>query len=1393
MGSHDTTSSVDKSSDSTDLQMDRSARLMEKAAEALQREAERRRLTENALKKSETLYRAIVEDQTELICRFLPDGTLTFVNEAYCRYFGKDRCELLGQSFFPLLPEEDREIQMNHLSSLSPESPIATTEHRVFGTDGIRWQQWTDRAITDDQGRIVEFQSVGRDITAQKAAEEERNRLIEELELKRREAQRLAEALQSEKDTLQAIMENTSAHLAYLDPDFNFLNVNDAYAKGSGHIKDELIGKNHFALFPNDENLAIFRRVKEAGVTVRFSSKPFVYEHQPWRGITYWNWSLVPIKDEAGCVTGLVLSLLDVTKNKLLENALRDSQSELERRIEERTANLVDLNSSLQLEIADRIRAEADLSTERQRFQLLSDSAPFGMVMVGNDGAFNYFNPKFEELFGYSRKEIPNGRDWFRKAFPDPENRHQAIAHWLEDTKGLSTGEKVHRTLRVRCKDETDRIISFIYVKLDGEESLVTCEDVTERTRVMQELCSAHQQLQDIIEFLPDATFVIDKDRNVIAWNKAIEELTGTRKSEIIGKGEYAYSLPFYGQRRPILIDLIFSPEPEIEAKYIYLRRKGDTLIGETSAGSLQQGKDAVLWAKASLLLDSDGNTAGAIESIRDVTERKRAEAELQEANEMLQALIRASPLAILTYDHKGKLQSWNAAAERIFGWNEGEVLGLYPPFVPEDRRHEFRALIDIALQGKTYTGVELERVRKDGSLIDISLSSAPIRDIDGRIRGIISVMDDISKKKAADRSLRDNLHFLQRLIDTIPNPIYFQNKYGRFQGCNLAYEKFVGLRREEIVGRTVQDIYPKDLAKKAILSNQSLFSSPGIKIEEITMQLRDGRRVDVISNKATYTNEKGELAGMVEVIIDITERKRVEDELRTAKELAEDAARVKADFLANMSHEIRTPLNAVIGMTGLLLDAGLSPDHRDYVETIRSSGDTLLSIINDILDFSKIESGKMDLESQPFDLRSCIEESLDLNAGRASEKGLNLACMVEEPVPQTVIGDPTRLRQILVNLVSNAVKFTDKGEVLVFVTSSPREGSAHELHFEVKDTGIGISEEHMSRLFRSFSQIDASTSRKYGGTGLGLAISKRLVELLGGEIRVESEAKKGSTFHFTILAETVCSPLPAYRQRDQPILAEKKVLVVDGNETNLEIIKQATRLWSMRPKIASTSEEALDLARYLDFDVAILGTGEPGLNPLSMAAEIEEFQDSLPLIALTSFGQKTLDNTNRFARHLTKPVKPAQLYQALMDVFDRKKVPLEAVPSSDVDCQCSLRILLAEDNAINQKVALRMLKRIGYRADLAANGQEVLQALERLPYDVILMDVQMPEMDGFEATRKIRRMHLSKQPKIIAVTAYALDGDREKCLESGMDDYISKPVQIRELSEALKRCHSTA
>ncbi len=492
--------------------------------------------------------------------------------------------------------------------------------------------------------------------------------------------------------------------------------------------------------------------------------------------------------------------------------------------------------------------------------------------------------------------------------------------------------------------------------------------------------------------------------------------------------------------------------------------------------------------------------------------------------------------------------------------------------------------------------------------------------------------------------------------------------------------------------------------------------------------------------------------------------------------------------------------MNAVIGMTGLLLDTPLTPDQRDFVETVRTSGDALLTIINDILDFSKIESGKLDLEQQPFCLTDCIEEALDLLAPKASEKDLDLAYLLDEKTPRTMIGDITRLRQILVNLISNAVKFTARGEVVILVTSRWLEGQHYELQFAIKDTGIGVPADRMDRLFRSFSQVDSSTTRHYGGTGLGLAISKRLSELMGGTMWVESQEGIGSTFFFTIEATAAPAQQRLHLNGAQPQLTGKRLLIVDDNETNRRILTLQAQSWGMIAESCASAAEALKrLQQKSDFEVAILDWHMPEKDGVSLAQDIVQLPGckTLPLIMLSSgaVSRQVVEKESgiRFSAFLSKPIKPAQLFAVLMQVLVgqlRQAIPT-AAPRLDAEfaARLPLRLLLVEDNAVNQKVALRILLQMGYRADVAGNGIEALQALRRQRYDLILMDVHMPEMDGLEATRVIcAEWAASERPKIVAMTANAMKEDRAECLDAGMDDYITKPIRVSELQAALER-----
>jgi PAS domain S-box-containing protein len=687
---------------------------------------------------------------------------------------------------------------------------------------------------------------------------------------------------------------------------------------------------------------------------------------------------------------------------------------------------------------------------------------------------------------------------------------------------------------------------------------------------------------------------------------------------------------------------------------------------------------------------------------------------------------------------------------------------------------------------------LEYRLVKADGGVAWIRDVAMRIRNEDGSTAFVQGFLQDITDRVLAEAEVRQQKQYFESLVDISPVAVVTMDRDQVVSGWNPAASRLFGYTPEEAIGRPIDSLVVPDVLSEEGAKIVREATEHGRAHRMTRRRTKGGRSVEVEVDIVPLVVD-GEHQGYYAIYHDITE-------LQEARREADVANEAKSAFLAAMSHEIRTPMNAIIGMGGLLLGTELDAEQRGYAATIASSGDALLSIINDILDFSKIEAGRMELEHAPFDVRACVEAVVELIGPVAARKGLELAYQIEPGTPETAVGDTSRLRQILLNLLNNAVKFTERGEVVLTVTSTPTpDPDAIGYHATVRDTGIGIPPERIHRLFESFTQADVSTSRRYGGTGLGLAISKRLAELMGGTMWVESTGVpgEGSAFHVAFVAgKTDMVPTAVPRGT---ALDGRRALVVDDNATNLRLMRTLLSSWGVDAVLAADAETALRALSDGPVDLAVLDMVMPGIDGLDLAGQIHERAPGLPIVLASSAGRRDVMTDPRWDRAgvaavLAKPIKASSLHAALAaaletEMDERPKPAAGASLDAGLAERHPLRILLAEDNAVNQKLALRLLEKMGYRADVAGNGLEAIQALERQPYDLVLMDVQMPEMDGLEATRRIlQRWPEAERPWIVAMTAEAMQGDRERCLAAGMSDYVTKPIRVAELVAALER-----
>jgi len=1097
-----------------------------------------------------------------------------------------------------------------------------------------------------------------------------------------------------------------------------------------------------------------------------------------------------------------------------------------------------------------RQRAEQVLKDSEASLQAVIHGAPFPQFILDLDHKVIHWNEAMEHCSGIKAESIigtSRHADIFyagqRPMVADLllDNKVHEIETWYTGKYNKSKfKEGVYQvTDFFPLMGETGRWIRFTSTLIKDSKgstigSMVAFEDLTELKQASEYLQEQWYFLQEIIDSIPLPLYYKDLDGNYLGCNKAFEEFVQMPRLEIMSKTVYEV-MP--QETAGILCGM----DEEL------LRSPG--VKSYESQMQLEDGKQHNIIFKKATFTTKEGIVGGVISIFFDITERRQAEMlllqahneleervhqrtlelanlnevlrkevnertkakdALQEQKLFLKTIMESLPGVVLTLDTQGRLCRWNHQLEEITGHSSEKLLEVDVLSIihQDDRQFVAQKIAEVFEKGEAET--EFRLVSRDGAEHCFLLDGKRLQI--GSATYLVGCGIDITARKKMEEDLFCSQQMLQLVLDNIPQRVYWKGRDLNFLGCNKSFTEDIGLRTpSEIVGMNDFEMPWKENAEEMRMDDQQVIEQavPKMNYEQAQL-LIDGKISWLKKNKIPLSGKDNKVFGVLVTYDNVTERKLVEEELRKAKESAESANKAKSLFLANMSHEIRTPMNGVIGMTGLLLDSHLDPEQREYAEIVRASADSLLTIINDILDYSKIEAGRLDIETVDFDLRSTVEDTCDFMATTIYDKGLDFNCLISQDIPTLVSGDPGKLRQILVNLLSNALKFTHHGEIVLRATLEREDQDNAWVSFSVRDTGIGIPRKRIKDIFELFSQVDASTTRKYGGTGLGLAISKQLAELMGGSIEVKSEEGQGSTFFLTVrFAKQATAKHKSFVVPDKTI--KERILVVDANATNRLSVTENLQRWGYRFAEASDEVEAMSLlhAGLLEndpFSCAFIGPKLSKGTTADLGRKIkrEETLRDTVLIHVCPLGGKIPACSlaeDIFAARLQKPLKLDELYYCLMALSGSTenssqtcRLGVENPEAVSKGAKNNIRLLLAEDNSTNQKVILRILDNLGYRADAVANGKEALEALEMLPYDLVLMDIQMPELDGFEATEVIRRKEAVSggHLPIIAMTAHAMKGDREKCLAAGMDDYIFKPLYPKDLKDAIHRALSS-
>jgi len=1134
--------------------------------------------------------------------------------------------------------------------------------------------------------------------------------------------------------------------------------------------------------------------VADTALDKRFSDNPIVTKPP---GIRFFAGA--PLITPQGFALG-TLAVIDRTPRQLTDaqlNALR----RLARQAMDQLESRLHL-SQLEREVSNHQRTEEALRQAEEMYRSIFENAREGIFQTTPDGHYLSANLMLAKIYGFATVEdlIASLGDISKQLYVDPTRRAE-FARLMEKHEAITKFEsQIYRQDgSVIWISENARTVR------DGKGRLLyyegTVEDITEQKRAEEAIHHSEIRFRSVWQNSADGMRLTDGEGIIRAVNPAFCKLVGLAATELEGR-------PF------TVIYAATENHEQMLAKYRqrYAARNIDSHLERQL--TFRDGQTADIELSNSLV--DLGKTDPLVLTIyHDITRRKRMEKALRDSELLYHSLVENLPQNIFRKDQQERFTFGNSRFCQTLGRSLEEIVGrtdfdFFPPDLAAKYQRDDQRIMETR---QIFEGVEALQAPDHGKVY-VQVVKTPLFDVHGNVSGVQGIFWDVTERKKTEEQLAFERELLRALLDNAPDRIFFKDTESRFLRCSLAMAQRLGLKDpDEVIGKTDFDFHPEDRAREFFADEQTLLLTGQPLINKIEQQTdTGGGRIWASVTKVPTRNRSGAITGLIGISRDITALKHAEAELALARDAALESARLKSEFLATVSHEIRTPMNAIIGMTGILLETELTEEQKDFALTVQTSADALLSIINDILDFSKIEAGRLTFEHIDFDLRDVVEGVMELQAHRAQTKGIELVSHIPTDVMTRLRGDPGRIRQVLVNLVGNSVKFTERGEVIVEVSRQSETAAQVTLLCEVRDTGIGIAPEAQGKIFQAFTQADGSTTRKYGGTGLGLSISKQLVELMSGEVGVRSEPAKGSTFWFTMKLEKQPDRTTATSVEAENLMG-CRVLIVDDNATNRKILQYQTAAWRMSHGSAASGEEALQMLRDAaaagkPFELVILDMQMPEMDGLMLAQLIkaDPVIAATRLVMLTSLGHRLEPEVLRTAGItvcLFKPIKQSRLFDCLSTVMAGEIPAMLPGPGnlvggiraarSETVVPENLRLLLAEDNSVNRKVALLQLKKLGYGAAVAADGVEVLEALERVPYDVILMDCQMPRLDGYATAREIRRREQavwqSRPPvHIIAMTANALQGDREQCLAAGMNDYMGKPVQVPELAAALSR-----